>query len=104
MYKFINHKDNNPGNNNIDNIEWCTIEYNNKYRFEYGNASNKGSKNPQSTITEEIAIEIYKLGHSGKYTEIQLAKMFNTTRSVINKIRLKKRKANQAGKNLPKPR
>ncbi len=27
----INHKDENKLNNNIDNLEWCTYEYNNKY-------------------------------------------------------------------------
>lgn len=89
-YTFVNHKDNDPSNNNIENIEWCTIEYNNKYRFSNGNASHKGSKHPIASITEETAIKIYKLGHSGNYTETQLAKMFNTTRSVVNKIRLDK--------------
>ena len=71
-------------------MEWCSIEYNNKYRFTNGNASHKGSKSPAATITEEIAIQIYILGHSGKYTEPELTKMFNTTRSVVNKIRLNK--------------
>lgn len=27
----VNHKDENPLNNNVDNLEWCTIEYNNNY-------------------------------------------------------------------------
>ena len=30
-YDYINHKDNNTSNNKVDNLEWCTIEYNNKY-------------------------------------------------------------------------
>ena len=83
-------KDNNPSNNVVENLEWCSIEYNNKYRFTNGDACHKGCKHPQATITEDIAIEIYKLGHSGKYTEPELAKMFNTTRSIVNKIRLNK--------------
>ena len=34
----INHKDENPQNNAIDNLEWCTYQYNNTYghRFEKG--------------------------------------------------------------------
>jgi hypothetical protein len=28
---FINHKDENRQNNNVDNLEWCTAEYNNNY-------------------------------------------------------------------------
>lgn len=27
----INHKDENPSNNVVDNLEWCTYEYNNNY-------------------------------------------------------------------------
>lgn len=27
----VNHKDENPLNNHVDNLEWCTYEYNNKY-------------------------------------------------------------------------
>ena len=30
-YPCVNHKDENPSNNNVDNLEWCTYEYNNNY-------------------------------------------------------------------------
>lgn len=30
-YPIINHKDQNPSNNNVDNLEWCTYSYNNTY-------------------------------------------------------------------------
>lgn len=30
-YPIINHKDENPQNNHVDNLEWCTVSYNNKY-------------------------------------------------------------------------
>lgn len=30
-FPAINHKDENPLNNNVDNLEWCTIAYNNAY-------------------------------------------------------------------------
>lgn len=36
-YKFVNHKDENRKNNNADNLEWCTLKYNNNY----GNRINK---------------------------------------------------------------
>lgn len=32
----VNHKDNNPLNNNASNLEWCTHEYNIAYREKYG--------------------------------------------------------------------
>lgn len=30
-YPHINHKDENPSNNAVDNLEWCTARYNNLY-------------------------------------------------------------------------
>lgn len=30
-YPCVNHKDENKENNNIDNLEWCDIKYNNSY-------------------------------------------------------------------------
>ena len=30
-YPIINHKDENPSNNCVDNLEWCTYQYNNTY-------------------------------------------------------------------------
>ena len=85
---IINHKDSNPSNNRVDNLEWCTQQYNIKYSYVCGNSSNVGSKHPQSTITEDIAKEIYILGHSGKYTNIELAATFNVNKQMINNIKI----------------
>lgn len=30
-YPIVNHKDENPANNRVDNLEWCTYEYNSNY-------------------------------------------------------------------------
>ena len=37
-YPIINHKDGNPKNNQIDNLEWCSQSYNVKYAYTHGNA------------------------------------------------------------------
>lgn len=34
----VNHKDSNPSNNNVKNLEWCTQSHNIKYAYKYGNA------------------------------------------------------------------
>lgn len=35
-YPVVNHKDENPSNNHVDNLEWCTISYNTQYsRYKY---------------------------------------------------------------------
>lgn len=36
-YPVVNHKDRNVKNNSVNNLEWCTIDYNNKYTFTVGN-------------------------------------------------------------------
>ena len=35
-YPIINHKDNNPSNNKVDNLEWCTYKYNIDYCIKSG--------------------------------------------------------------------
>ena len=53
-YKEVNHKDENPSNNNVKNLEWCTREYNNNYGTRNKRASEshkgkcKGKDHPKS--------------------------------------------------------
>ena len=35
-YPEVNHKDNNPQNNEISNLEWCTDQYNQAYKNNFG--------------------------------------------------------------------
>ena len=40
----VNHKDNNPLNNNVVNLEWCTPEYNIEYREKYGISAKEAAR------------------------------------------------------------
>lgn len=42
----INHKDNNPANNNVSNLEWCTHEYNMQYKEKYGISAEEATGRP----------------------------------------------------------
>lgn len=43
----INHKDENKSNNHIDNLEWCTVKYNNNY----GTARQRANESNKESIT-----------------------------------------------------
>lgn len=44
QYPQINHKDENPLNNCVENLEWCTCRYNNTYGTRIKRAATKTSK------------------------------------------------------------
>ena len=47
---YINHKDENPSNNCVDNLEWCDMKYNNNY----------GTKNERMIKTKEVLGLVHK--------------------------------------------
>lgn len=51
----INHKDENPSNNCVDNLEWCTAKYNSNYGKHNANVS---SANKGRVISEEQRAKI----------------------------------------------
>ena len=47
-YNCVNHKDENPKNNKVDNLEWCTQEYN----INYGTGNKRRSQTEKMTILQ----------------------------------------------------
>jgi len=74
----IHHKDNNPQNNHIDNLE-CLA-----YR-DHCSLSSYGENNKASKLTEKKVIEIRKL-YKDKTTQVELARQFNVTPQLINQV------------------
>lgn len=56
-----NHKDGNPGNNMLYNLEWMTVSENTRHALDTGLANYKGENNPRAILTNEIVHEICKL-------------------------------------------
>lgn len=62
-YKEVNHKDENPSNNDVSNLEWCTSEYNNNY----GTRTKRASESKRGKhCSEETKKKISKT-KKGKY-------------------------------------
>lgn len=51
---FVNHKDENPSNNCVENLEWCTKEYNNTYGTALQRAKITKAKNGVSITVEKV--------------------------------------------------
>lgn len=65
-YKEVNHKDENPSNNNVKNLEWCTREYNNNYGTRNKRASEKmKGKSPSEEHRKKLS-ESLKGKYKGK--------------------------------------
>lgn len=53
----VNHKDQDPGNNRVDNLEWCTAEYN----INYGDRTQK--------VISKISIPVFQYTKSGEFVK-----------------------------------
>lgn len=72
----INHKDCNPQNNKVENLEWCT-----PYENLHHAIDNRRFKN-YSYADKEKAIELYKKGYSAK----EIGEMLSVNATVIQNI------------------
>lgn len=87
-FPIVNHKDENPSNNCVDNLEWCDVKYNINYGTsqERRSKSITGGKNPKSKSiicidTNEIFTSI-----------IEASRKYNIDQSSITKCCKGKRK------------
>ena len=56
----INHKDENPENNSVDNLEWCNAKYN----ANYGNRANRISQTMIDTLPSRKSVIMYDINDS----------------------------------------
>lgn len=76
---YVNHKNSNRSDNSLDNLEWVTFEENVKHAYESGYASNKGSNNGFSVLSEEQVLEMRSKRKNDKLTYQELATHYNVS-------------------------
>ena len=86
----VNHKDEVRDNNNADNLEWCTVTYNNNYGNRRLKASNSisGERNGRAILTEEKVLEIRRTYIPGdkEFCKRRLAEKYGVTYETITRI------------------
>ena len=88
MLPIINHKDENPYNNNVDNLEWCSWKHNANYgnRNKTISLKTRGENAKNSKVTEKDVLEIYKMFYEDKKTVKEITELKDVTRSIVNGI------------------
>lgn len=84
----VNHKDGNPMNNCVDNLEWVTRHENMKHAYATGLRTNEGEAHPRAKLTEEEVLQIRRLRQNNrkKWKLTVLAEKFEVSREVISAI------------------
>lgn len=82
----VNHKDNNPSNNRLSNLEWCTAAENRAHAAKQGRLpSLQGESNGHSKYSESLVKKIRKLYASG-YTQMQIKRELGIPQPTISVI------------------
>lgn len=82
--KTVNHKNGNKSNNNVENLEWCSQEDNNKHAKENG-LLQRYEDRPEAKLTKGAVKMIPKLIELGATTD-DLKTLFNVSRRCIDNI------------------
>ena len=104
-FNCINHKDEVKDNNSMENLEWCTVEYN----INYGTRTERAAKTQTGMKRSDIAKEHMRMSKKNRrsvlcveknivYNSIrEAAKMCNIERNTISKCCKKIKNYNTAG-------
>ena len=84
---LVHHRDDNPANNCVENLEWATEEENAKYAVESG-ARKSGEKHFRAVISNEDAIYVrtHYIPRHPEFNGRALARKFNVTVNTIYNI------------------
>jgi len=77
---FINHKDGNPANNSIENLEWVTHQQNIQHAYHTLNC------NRVRKVTDEIRSAIIELNNRCKTTSVAIGNVFDLSSTTVSRV------------------
>lgn len=83
---FVNHKDGNKNNNNVNNLEWCTQSENEKHAHKTGLKNHKGENHPNHRLTDEIVIAVRDMFENKGISQREIGRKLGLNYKTINKI------------------
>ena len=82
----INHKNGNKTDDNVGNLEWCSVKHNTRHAMRLGLLNCRGEQNPGAKLTAMQVDRIRTLYADGDHTQRQLGKLFEVSQRAIGRI------------------
>lgn len=87
----VNHKDGNPLNNRVENLEWCTNSENQLHSYRVlGRETPKGEEHHHSKLTQKEVLEIFKLANQGDLSQTKIAEIYGVKQITVSNIKTKR--------------
>ena len=91
----VNHKDNNPSNNHISNLEWCTAKENRAHAAKQNRLPRlQGDTNGNHKYSRELVKKIRSLYESGRYSQSEISRKYGVPTPTIHVIVKRKQWSN----------
>ncbi len=82
----VNHLNGKPGDNRLENLEYCTQSQNVLYSYRVLGRDSRGSRNGYAKLTDDDVVEIRRMYAAGSTTQKEIATKFGICRSMVTRI------------------